>query len=298
MLTCSASSEYSKMGLPFGASLGTGAAHSSRWQGGASACHCAFRTEARHVAEARCSGEAAPPVPPAVSSMMLSIPDPRQGAWRSALAVACFCSFDPEQVWEKVLGHSILGNFFELGTGALQVEAPCERGRPKTFRNAEAAFHALQFWPLAASFSRLAGAGALQKAHRLTSHADGTFSGCGSAWRAMLAVLEAKFALEVPAAALVGTGDAFILAHDPTSRPDDYWANGGHGEGGNQLGLLLMLVRDRLCGRQAWTSYVTDLFDLHRAEGATPRNAVNAEAWKSLVRAATAAATAAVAERG
>mmetsp|Transcript_73803 Transcript_73803/g.191673 ORF Transcript_73803/g.191673 Transcript_73803/m.191673 type:complete len:218 (+) Transcript_73803:486-1139(+) len=56
MLTCTAASEYSKIGFPFGASLATRAAHKSRWHAGANVDHWAVKTVARQVADACAAG--------------------------------------------------------------------------------------------------------------------------------------------------------------------------------------------------------------------------------------------------
>ena len=42
---------------------------------------------------------------------------------------------------------------------------------------------------------------------------------------------------------LLGTGDAEIIEH---TRNDSYWADGGDGTGRNQLGKILMQVREEM----------------------------------------------------
>jgi len=202
--------------------------------------------------------------------------------------VVCFCTFDPEQVCESMFGNSALGNFYDLGEGGLRIEAPCDRGKAKSFRNAEAAFHALKFWALAGGFSKLSGLGATQKQKRLAEHADLTYSGFGCAWIAMLAVLTAKFAAgSAPAAVLLDTGDAFLLAHDPIPGRDSTWSDGCDGEGANLMGMMLMLVRDVLARKQTWTAFLSNIFDL---ESGTALRGGAQEQWQKVVRAATLAA--------
>jgi ribA/ribD-fused uncharacterized protein len=60
----------------------------------------------------------------------------------------------------------------------------------------------------------------------------------------MLTALRAKFAQHPPLAALLqSTGTATLVEHTAN---DAYWADGGDGSGRNQLGQLLMQLRDEL----------------------------------------------------
>lgn len=216
------------------------------------------------------------------------ISDPRVKASEGQqimVKVVCFCTFDPEQVYDSMFGNSALGNFYDLGEGGLRIEAPCDKGKAKSFRNAEAAFHALKFWALAGGFSRLSGLAATQKQKRLAEHADLTYSGFGCAWVAMLAVLSAKFAAgSASAAVLLDTGDAFLLAHDPIPGRDSTWSDGCDGEGANLMGMMLMLVRDTLAKSQTWTTFLSNMFDL---ESGTALHDGVEEHWQTAVRAAT-----------
>jgi len=208
--------------------------------------------------------------------------DPRRRSGE-VVEVAEFCCFDSARLCGD--GRlAMLASFADV-PGGLSLSAPCDRGPPKAFRNAEAAFHALKFWALGATFSRLSGAAAHEKQLRLQQHADPTFAGYGGAWSAMLAVLGAKFSAETMAAqALLSTEDAFLLARADgaeASGSERIWSDGGDGEGGNRLGLMLLLARDGLSGRCGWTTYLQGLFDLSTGL------AVSAEAgeeWQDLVR--------------
>ena len=200
-----------------------------------------------------------------------------------SVGVVSFCAFDPDQVWGREDGTAFLGNFHELGPGGLHLEAPCEPG-PKFFRSAEAAFHALRYWPLAGLFANLSGRRALEKQRRLAEHGDDTYSGYGCAWRAMRAVLAAKFRPQTAlAASLVGTGDAFLLAHAHAPAKEGVWSDGCDGEGTNWLGLQLLLLRDSLSGESRWTDFLAAMLDL---ETGLPRNADAAELWQDAVRTA------------
>lgn len=193
----------------------------------------------------------------------LFMPDPRAAAEGRKVAVIGFCScFDPEQPWCYTSDYASLGNFHDLGPDGLKLEAPCAKGMVHSFRNAEAAFHALKFWFLAARFSGLSGHGAREKQRRLGGHADATYGGHGGAWQGMLAVLRAKFAPNSSLAnELLGTGNAFLLAHDSVPGRDQVWSDGCDGKGANWLGLQLMLVRDQLSGEVGWTRYLRGLFE-------------------------------------
>lgn len=221
--------------------------------------------------------------PMAEQEVAMDIVDPRARGQR--VKVVCFCNFDPEQNYDATYGHSILGNFYDLGKDGLSVEAPCDKNRAKKFKNAEAAFHALKYWALAGGFTRLSGLAATQKHRRLAEHADLTYAGFGSAWQAMLAVLVAKFGPESSAsAALLETGDAFLLAHDPTAGHDSVWSDGCDGNGTNLLGMLLMLLRDRLSRCHTWSRFLCSVYDVEKG---VPLHKAAQDDWQKLVRAAT-----------
>jgi ribA/ribD-fused uncharacterized protein len=60
----------------------------------------------------------------------------------------------------------------------------------------------------------------------------------------MREAVEAKFRQhEELGALLLGTGDATLIEH---TENDDFWGDGGDGSGRNELGRILMAVRDRL----------------------------------------------------
>lgn len=191
--------------------------------------------------------------------------------------------------------HTDLGLSHDLGSEALRLCTPCQADTIRQFSNAEAAFYACTFWPMAGTFEKLNCEAARRKHVRLKEHSDPTFAGFGSAWRAMLAVQEAKFSPKTNATlSLLGTGDAYLLAKGPSVGSSslldgaDYWTDGGNGKGANLLGLALLLLRDSIRGTSTWTRYLGSLFDLRSPQGAVPWNDHALEEWRSLVRAAAA----------
>lgn len=61
---------------------------------------------------------------------------------------------------------------------------------------------------------------------------------------AMFVALRAKFAIEPFRSLLTATGDTYLLEHKASSKArDNYWSDGGSGEGVNALGQMLMAIR-------------------------------------------------------
>jgi len=81
------------------------------------------------------------------------------------VGVIGFYNDGKEEAWDIMCGSSFLGNFYDLSPDWLELEAPCDQGVTRTFKNAEAAFHALKFWFLAESFASLSGQAAVKKNH-------------------------------------------------------------------------------------------------------------------------------------
>ena len=65
-------------------------------------------------------------------------------------------------------------------------------------------------------------------------------------WTAMLVVLEAKFSNPCLRAALLSTGSALLLEHNPATGRDAFWSDDRDGSGANHLGRALMFLRMRL----------------------------------------------------
>lgn len=187
-----------------------------------------------------------------------------------------------EEAWDIMCGSSFLGNFYDLSPDWLELEAPCDQGVTRTFKNAEAAFHALKFWFLAESFANLSGQAAVKKITRLNGHEDLTYGGFGNNWNAMWAVLNAKFQPKMPLAeALLKTGDAFLLKHDSIEGRDKVWSDNGDGEGINSLGIQLLLIRDQLSGETRWTDYIKNLINIDVGGAKSPSKA---NQWHDTVR--------------
>lgn len=185
---------------------------------------------------------------------------------------------------DALCGGAFLAATQDMGSGALQLEAPCDRGKPRYFRNAEASFQATMFWPLAGLFAELAGAAAAQKAKRCAAHQDPTHGGFGNSWCAMHAVLQAKFFPDTPwSQALLSTGDAFLLeCSGPRETLELSWPREGLGDASectNWLGALLMLVRDSLSGHRQWSDHMRSLID---TELGRPRSQAAADSWREL----------------
>jgi len=212
--------------------------------------------------------------------------DPR--AVRSNIPVVAFYFPGHPEVWDSMCKSSFLGNFFDVGPHGLVLQA---RGAQRRFQNAEAAFQALKYWNLAQDFEFLSGEDAFKKNRQLQSSHSGDlqYAGFGSSWKAMLAVLRAKFQCGTTlAGALMRTEQAFLLEHNPTLGRDSTWSDNNNGEGMNWLGLQLMLVRDELrySGWKDWISCSVDL------ETGAPRNGD----WQNAVRSATQALSKALRE--
>jgi len=199
-----------------------------------------------------------------------------------SVGVVAFHHDGEEEAWDVLCGAGFLGNAYDLSPARLELEAPCDCGVTRSFRNAEAAFHALKFWFLAEAFAGLSGQAAIRKLDRLHGHEDLTYGGYGTGWNAMWAVLNAKFGPGMPwAEALLKTGDAFLLKHDSIEGRDKVWSDNSDGEGANWLGVQLMLIRDQLSGNARWTDYIKGVFITESGGARTPAKAAQ---WQDTVR--------------
>lgn len=177
------------------------------------------------------------------------------------IGVIAFCFPGYLERWDELCGAPFLGHHWNLGPGGISVACKALPKAPRHFCNAEAAFHALKFWDQAERFEGITGEEALVLKEELSQCRDPTYAGHGSAWKANLAVLRAKFRPGSPnAEALLRTQDSFLLEH-VTEAFDDVWSNNHIGDGKNWNGLQLMLVRDELSGRSAdvmsWTQFIS-----------------------------------------
>lgn len=201
--------------------------------------------------------------------------DPR-GRLGNGLGIVAFSRFGTDSHAEKLCRSQIFANSFDHGAGRLVVSAPCSRATQK-FRNAEAAYQATWNWPLASMFQELNAMAAVKKVQRFGSHRDKSRAGFTNSWAAMGAVLEAKFAPESHfAAALLHTDEAFLL-DTGSENPSDI-AEKDLLE--NWLGMMLMIVRDKLSGKSSWTSYFEGMVD----SSGHPTDGAKAAAWSGVVR--------------
>lgn len=192
-----------------------------------------------------------------------------------------------EEAWDRLCQSSFLGNFHDMGSDSLLLTAPCDPQRPRCFNNAEAAFQALKFWDRASEFQYLSGEEAFQKRQLFTGKEDWTYGGFGSNWKAMMAVLQAKFRPDSSMAkALSATGKAFLLEHNAVPGRDMIWSDNHNGDGKNWLGLQLMLVRDGLPGAQAgnWARIVKKWINV---ENGGPAYTDSERHWLRVVQLAT-----------
>jgi len=206
------------------------------------------------------------------------ISDPRRGA-APQVGVIAFYYPDKEDACDALCQAGFLGNFWSVGQDGMRVSDRV-RNTECSFSNAEAAFQALKFWHAADQFRHASGGQAFQLKKRL-GNPDFSYGGYGSNWLGMLAVLEQKFPHgSALADKLKETGDSFLLEHNAVSGRDAVWSDNSDGSGTNWLGLQLMLIRDQLANRDAWTKLIRSEVDLQtgRPLGAN---------WPALVQSAT-----------
>lgn len=168
-----------------------------------------------------------------------------------------------------------LSNRYEHAVG-LELE-----GKHLTFRNAEAAFAALLFWPKAEEFSSLAAEEVALKRKELSGEEDWNFAGLGNSWQAMHFVLNSKFRSgTLLDQALERSGDSFLLYHSFTPG-ERVWSDNAEGDGQNLLGMMLMLLREKRSGWRRWTCLIEDTIDRDTGEGL---GGEAARAWAATVR--------------
>lgn len=223
---------------------------------------------------------------------MCSIGDPRDET--RSVGVVAFYFPGRETAWDRACGSSFLGNFWPA---ELLFAPPGYALVP--FANAEAAFQATKFWTRAAQFSRLSGGEAfeLKRSAAFRGREDWSYGGFGppgdaggASWLAMREVVRSKFARgSTLAAALLETGDAFLLEHCERPGRDAKWSDDCTGEGANLLGCALMLERDALQEQRAaaarWTTLISRSLDVQTG---TPLTKGGGE-WQRAVQRAAAA---------
>jgi hypothetical protein len=156
----------------------------------------------------------------------------------------------------------------------------------------EAAYWACKWWDRAGEFEGLNGQQVFEHALKLINSSipqDPSWGGFGSQWLMMPAILRKKFSPgSALAAALLSTGDAYLLEHQEGYDSDATWSDFCDGSGTNWLGLTLMRVRDELAALHShahalgnWTEFIDAAYDSHSAQAGSG-NAV----WLASVRTA------------
>jgi len=163
---------------------------------------------------------------------------------------------------DKACGFPQGGNFYSD-----DVSVASSSGKDLTkFKNGEAAFQALKFWPQRHKFTNLSGDAAFKQKQALAGQEDRSYSGHGNNWSGMLHVVTQKFSHSpVMQAALLATGDAFLVEHNSVHGRDTIWSDNWDGSGTNWLGIQLMMVRDTLAqnsGPTSWTTWLSGQLDL------------------------------------
>lgn len=227
-----------------------------------------------------CSGR--PPLP-------ITIPKPL-ASLDTTTTVVGFYFPGREDPCDQVCKAAFLGNFWPMGSSGLTLEPPDgQKQRPgwprSTFTNAEAAFQALKFWHSVDQFAESSGQEAFRRKQDLKGHEDFSYCGYGSNWKAMKAVLEAKFKNPELVEALGRTGGAFLVEHNSKERRDTIWSNNSVGDGQNWLGMQLMLVRGRSVQDDGgWAHRIEEWIDI---ESGSPKNNNFAQKWQEAVLHAT-----------
>jgi len=186
--------------------------------------------------------------------------DPRPNAYHE-IGICVFSDRRTQgtyDVLESMCGCEFLGNSFGA---VLDLEV---NGRAMKFTNAEAAFQALRFSANANHFENLSGEEALQRARDFSGRGfeDPEHGGYGTSWKAMFAVLKAKFKVNTPLGnALDQTGDDFLLCHSSDHDSTATWSDGAMGQGTNWLGMQLMLIRSNRTGWKRWTTFIQSQID-------------------------------------
>lgn len=211
----------------------------------------------------------------------INFADPRNNKGQS-IGVIGFYFPGYAMPWDTICKAGFLGNFFELAPEKIKVEGTANgKISAHSFGNAEAAFQALKFWPVAHVFELLSGDHAFQEKRRMAGSEDRSYAGHGSNWEGMMVVLRAKFKLKAMERLLVKTGDAYLLEHNSVQGRDDIWSDNCDGNGMNWLGLQLMLIRDEIQKKQSWTPYISQCLNV---ETGAFVNKVGEDHWRDTVQ--------------
>lgn len=191
-----------------------------------------------------------------------------------------------EDACDVVCGAGFLGNFYDLHACNATIRLPFDRNFYE-FRTAEGAYQAFKFPEQAHEFQSMTGSEAFQHSRRLAQRNPvGGRASPELTWLFMNTVLDEKFRAHSPLAeALQATGQTLLLEHNPKIGRDVHWSDNGDGSGMNRLGMLLMIVRDRLnridsYDAQLWSCFFQTHVDLNTGYPKT-------DAWPTIVKQAT-----------
>lgn len=217
--------------------------------------------------------------------------DPRHGG-----GVDCIAFYHPgrDEPWDSKCGCGFLGNFYDMGSDKLNVKArgaQQQHESRQSFRNAEAAFQALKFWPQSERFRICSGDEAFHLKQQLSGSEDFTYGSSGSNWAGMLLVLRAKYQIPEYQNALKATDQSFLLEHSSTTGRDKVWSDNFNGQGTNWLGLQLMLLRDELNDvtggiAGSWSQWLMTYCSLDPATGQFASQ-VGSDTWQNVVSTAS-----------
>ncbi len=195
----------------------------------------------------------------AVDAAVLVLPTPRpQPVTINGQSFNLVAFYYPghNEPWDDVYQAPFCANFYPcLFTMGIEIKNQMISG---TFHCAEAAFQATKWWDIPADLKRFENAQTGNQAYHISKQLrqngwDRSYAGLGRVG-AMHHVLAAKFADTAFQNALLATGDAYLLEHNPGIGKDTFWSdrkNRNNTGGDNMLGITLMKVRHSLGGSPA-----------------------------------------------
>ena len=165
-------------------------------------------------------------------------------------------------------GNIVAGNFYY---SPLDIHI---NGKSYSFQCAEAAYQAHKFinYPhIIYSFTNCDGKGAYKCAKFYSKYQCTSWH--KNKWSIMLNILFIKFSDKTLKQLLLTTGKRYLIEHAPVKGRDSYWADDFDGSGKNQLGIALMITRqklggygivdlpqeyfDKICGKQLSHTFIT-----------------------------------------
>lgn len=202
---------------------------------------------------------------------------------------------NPKLPWDTACNAGFLGNFWDVSKyGGIKMHFGTLGSY--TFSNAEAAFQATKLTTSEhlQTMSKKTGEEAFSFIKDLKkSNPDQlskTYGNFGDNVTAMNVVLQNKFELRHLHAALVATGDAFLLEHNERENRDFFWSDNNDGTGANALGWLLMKLRNTFVNlaKYSWLDDLKVKVVKRKSQGGREieTQEIDNERWKSIVKAA------------